>query len=131
MIPRPDRGTRPDPGAWPEELSRLDAAVYTAIAATPTPALDSAFRRLSRAADYSRLWLGSSVVLFALGGERGRRAAENGLASLVLTSTVVNLLLKPLGNRRRPDRDRHNVPSTRYVAMPRTKSWPSGHAASA
>jgi membrane-associated phospholipid phosphatase len=131
MIPPPDRGAPPDPGAWPDEFNRLDVAVYRAIAATPTPALDLAFRRLSRAADYSRLWLASSMVLFALGGERGRRAAENGLASIVLTSTVVNLLLKPLGNRRRPDRDTHNVPRTRHVAMPRSTSWPSGHAASA
>ena len=46
----------------------------------------------SRAANHSRLWLGCSALLAAGGGERGRRAAENGLASIALTSAVVNLV---------------------------------------
>jgi membrane-associated phospholipid phosphatase len=116
---------------WADELDRLDAAVYAAIAVTPTPVMDVALRRLSRAANYSRLWLGCSALLGACGGKRGRRAAENGLASIALTSAVVNLVLKPLGNRRRPDRHRYDVPVTRQVAMPRSTSWPSGHSASA
>ena len=70
-------------------------------------------------------------LLAAGGGERGRRAAENGLASIALTSAVVNLVLKPLGNRRRPDRHMYDLPVTRQVAMPRSTSWPSGHSASA
>jgi membrane-associated phospholipid phosphatase len=43
----------------------------------------------------------------------------------------VNLVLKPLGSRRRPDRYIYDVPVTRQVAMPRSTSWPSGHSASA
>ncbi|MDP9136077.1 MAG: phosphatase PAP2 family protein [Actinomycetota bacterium] len=82
-------------------------------------------------ANHSRLWLGCSALLAACGGERGRRAAENGLASIALTSAVVNLVLQPLGNRRRPDRQMYDVPVTRQVAMPRSTSWPSGHSASA
>jgi undecaprenyl-diphosphatase len=119
------------PSTWGDELNKLDLAVYAAIAVTPTPALDVALRRLSRAANHSRLWLGCSAVLAACGGERGRRAAENGLASIALTSAVVNLVLKPLGNRRRPDRQRYDVPIARQVTMPHSTSWPSGHAASA
>jgi membrane-associated phospholipid phosphatase len=121
----------PGLGEWRREFNSLDVAVYVAIAATPTPAMDVALRRLSRAADHSKLWLGSSAVLIALGGKRGRQGAENGLASVALTSAVVNLVLKPLGNRRRPDRDIHNVPLARHVAMPRSTSFPSGHSASA
>jgi membrane-associated phospholipid phosphatase len=116
---------------WADEMDRLDVAVYAAIAATPTPTLDVALRRLSHAANYSRLWLGCSALLVGFGGQRGRRAAENGLASVALTSAVVNLVLKPVGNRRRPDRDIHDVPVARHVAMPRSTSWPSGHSASA
>ena len=114
-----------------DELKRLDVAVYAAIAATPTPALDADFRQLSRAADHSKLWVASSAVLCAVGGKRGRRAAEDGLASVALTSAVVNLVLKPLGNRHRPDRSVYDVPVARQVTMPRSTSWPSGHAASA
>ena len=135
---RPPRSTRTVTDAtgrghpsWLEDADRLDLAVYAAIAATPTPAMDEALRRLSRAADHSKLWVGCSALLVAIGGRRGRRAAENGLASIALTSAVVNLGLKRLGNRRRPNRGAAEIPITRHVAMPRSTSWPSGHSASA
>ena len=105
-------------------------AVYAAVAATPTPKMDAAFRRLSLAANYSRLWLGCSALLAAFGGERGRRATQNGLAAIALSSGVVNVVLKPLGNRHRPDRDTQDVPVSRQVDMPSSTSWPSGHSAS-
>ena len=114
-----------------DELVRLDIAVYAAIAATPTPALDRGFRRLSRAADHSKLWLAGAAMLAGAGRAEGRRAAVNGVGSIALTSSVVNLVLKPLGARRRPDRSRHQIPVARQVAMPRSTSPPSGHAASA
>jgi PAP2 superfamily len=81
--------------------------------------------------DHSKVWLARAAVLTAAGGARGRRAAVNGLASTALTSAAVNLVLKPLGARRRPDRATHNIPVTRHVTMRRTTSFPSGHAASA
>ena len=77
---------------------------------TPTPGIDAALRRLSRAADRSRLWIACSALLAAFGGDRGRRAAITGLAAIGVTSAVVNLALKPLGNRRRPDRASYGVP---------------------
>ena len=117
--------------SWLEDAHRLDLAVYAAVAATPTPTMDEGLRRLSAAADRSKLWVGCSALLAAIGGRRGRRAAENGLASIALTTAVVNLGLKPLGNRRRPDRVTAEVPLTRQVRMPRSTSWPSGHSASA
>jgi undecaprenyl-diphosphatase len=121
----------PDPHGWWAEANSLDLAVYAAIAATPTPTLDGVFRQLSRVADDSKLWIASAAVLATVGGPVGRRAAVNGLASVAVTSAVVNLVLKPLGRRHRPDRATHHVPITRQVTMPRTTSFPSGHAASA
>jgi undecaprenyl-diphosphatase len=112
------------------ELNRLDTAVYAAIARTPTPGLDQALGRLSRAADFSKLWLGSASALAVFGGEQGGRAAGNGIASLALTSALVNAVLKPLWGRRRPERVKHRVPFARRVRMPKTRSFPSGHAAS-
>jgi membrane-associated phospholipid phosphatase len=53
------------------------------------------------------------------------------LASVGLTSAVVNGIVKPLAGRRRPDRATHRVPVGRQVKMPVTHSFPSGHAASA
>ena len=128
--PAAEHGT-PLARAWRDEPNKLDVAVYAAIAATPTPAMDAGLRELSRAADHARLWVTGAALLAALGGDRGRVAATNGVASIALASAVVNLMLKPLGDRHRPDRIAHAVPVTRQVTMPRSSSWPSGHAASA
>ena len=54
-----------------------------------------------------------------------------GLASLAVTSAVVNLGVKPLGRRRRPDRLAEEVPLARHVPMPASRSFPSGHTAAA
>jgi membrane-associated phospholipid phosphatase len=116
---------------WLEDAQRLDVAVYAAIARTPSPALDRAMSRLSRAADYSRLSLASAAALATLGGHDGRRAAVNGIASLAATAAIVNLVLKPLSKRRRPDRVAQEVPVARHVRMPVSRSFPSGHAAAA
>jgi membrane-associated phospholipid phosphatase len=121
----------PGPVRWLDDAQRVDVALYAAIAQTPTPTLDRAMARLSRAANYSRLSLVSAAVLAATGGRRGRRAASMGLASVAVTSSVVNIGLKPLGRRRRPDRAAEQVPVARHVRMPSSTSFPSGHSATA
>ena len=73
---------RPRRPRWVEDAERLDLAIYAAIARTPTPTLDVAMSRLSRAADYSRLSLTTAALLALAGGRTGRRAAAQGLASL-------------------------------------------------
>lgn len=119
------------PLAWLRDAQRIDAALYDAIARTPTPALDRAMARLSHAADYSRLSIASAAFLALARGPAGRRAATHGLTALGATSALVNLAVKPLGRRRRPDRTGVQVPTGRHVPMPRSTSFPSGHAASA
>ncbi|HEX6460809.1 MAG TPA: phosphatase PAP2 family protein [Thermoleophilaceae bacterium] len=117
--------------AWLQDAARIDVAVYAAIAATPSPSLDTAMGRLSRAADYSRLSFASAALLALAGGARGRRAAANGLLSVGATSAFVNVVIKPLGTRRRPDREANEVPFARHVPMPASSSFPSGHSAAA
>jgi membrane-associated phospholipid phosphatase len=69
------------------DVERLDLAVYAAIAATPSPALDSAMGRLTQAADHSKLW-------FAAAFPSGHGAAAfaaiplRALASVVAYSRV-------------------------------------------
>jgi membrane-associated phospholipid phosphatase len=118
-------------GSWLDEAERLDVAAYAAVAATPTPTLDRFMARLSRAADYSRLSLASAAILATAGGARGRRAAKIGLGSVAVTAAVVNLVVKPLGRRRRPERLAHGVPQARHIRMPISSSFPSGHSAAA
>ena len=119
---------------WAEalrELGAVDRAVYEAVADTPTPELDAPVRRLSNAANYSRLWLGIAAVIAVLGGRRGRRAALEGVLAIGVTSATVNLGIKPLAHRRRPDRTGPTMFAARQVPMPESTSFPSGHAASA
>ena len=66
-----------------------------------------------------------------VGGHRGRRAAATGLAGIAVTSLVVNQPMKLAGERARPDRQLLGVPERRWVPMPRSTSFPSGHSASA
>lgn len=122
---------RPGTPGWLVDAERVDVALYAAIAQTPTPSLDRAMSRLARAADHSRLSLSAAAVLAAAGGSRGRRAAAAGLSSIGVTATVVNFALKPIGRRRRPDRDLEGVPLARHVPMPASRSLPSGHSATA
>jgi undecaprenyl-diphosphatase len=112
------------------DAERLDLAVYAAIAATPTPALDIAMRRLSRTADHSKISLVASAILSVARGRGGRRSALDGLASAAATAVVINLAFKGVG-RRRPDPVAAGVRLARQVRMPKTTSFPSGHAASA
>lgn len=116
---------------WLEEAKVVDTAVYAAVAGTDTPRLDVAMRRLSGAADNSKIWFGAAALLAVGGGSGGRRAAKRGLASLALASAFANLVAKPLTTRRRPDREQLEVLERRHVPMPSTSSFPSGHAASA
>lgn len=116
---------------WMEEAERIDAALYATIAGTPTPALDKSMRRLSHAANYSRLSIIAAAALALTGGATGRRAARSGLASVAVTATVVNIAIKPLSRRRRPDRVAEEVPLKRQVRMPVSTSFPSGHSAAA
>jgi len=110
------------------ELAAVDQAVYSAVAATPTPSLDEPLRRLSNAANNSVLWLAIAAALGTLGGSAGRRAAVRGTIAIGVTSPLVNLAAKNAWSRRRPERadDTHG----RDVRMPTSASFPSGHAAS-
>jgi membrane-associated phospholipid phosphatase len=113
------------------QLGAVDRAVYQAVAATPTAALDDPVRRLSNAANRSRLWLGIAAAIALLGGRRGRRAALEGVVSIAVTSATVNLGMKSLHQRRRPVRSEANPSRYGHVRMSVPTSFPSGHAASA
>ena len=112
------------------ELGAVDRAIYSAVAATPTPSLDEPLRRLSNAANNSRLWLAIAAGLGAAGGGVGRRAAVRGAVAIGVTSALVNVAVKSTWSRQRPDQAGAGVPVWRNVPMPASTSFPSGHAAS-
>ncbi|MEY2419699.1 MAG: hypothetical protein QOG90_2379 [Actinomycetota bacterium] len=97
--------------------------------ATKTPGR-RAFSLLGNAAEGGKLWVAVAALL-ALGGNRGRRAAVEGLVALAASSAVTNGPLKSVTRRRRPGYGlgRFLVPQTGRA--PKSSSLPSSHAASA
>ncbi|MET9676683.1 phosphatase PAP2 family protein [Streptomyces sp. NPDC006482] len=112
------------------DLRAVDGAVYAAVAATPTPTLDTRLRRLSTAANHSKISLTVAAVLALVPG-RPRRAALAGAGAIAVASASANLLGKRLVRRPRPDREAARVVVGRHVPMPESASFPSGHTASA
>ena len=113
-----------------QELEATDLAVYRAVATSPTPRLDRLTRQLSQAANNSVLWFAIAAALATVPGAP-RRAAVVGAVSIGITSAAVNVALKPVLPRPRPDRLAASVPFARHVRMPLSTSFPSGHSASA
>ncbi|MGM1079234.1 phosphatase PAP2 family protein [Streptomyces sp. H28] len=126
----PSDGLRRVASAVLGDLRAVDGALYAAVAATPTPTLDRALRRLSHAADHSKISFAIAGAL-ALGGSRPRRAALAGVGAVAVASASANLLGKRLVHRDRPDREAARVTVDRHVPMPTSASFPSGHTASA
>ena len=110
-----------------ERARKLDRRLMARALAARSPVLDPLLVRLTRAANYSRLWLGIAALLALLGGARGRRAARRGVWSIALAATVANGPAKLLVRRRRPVRA--SLPA--LIRVPRSTSFPSGHSASA
>ncbi|MBC3844438.1 phosphatase PAP2 family protein [Streptacidiphilus sp. 4-A2] len=108
----------------------LDSAVYAAVAASETPALDRGLRRLSTAADHSKISL-TTAGLMALCPGRTRHAALLGVAAVGVASATSNLVGKQLIRRPRPDRAAAGSSTERHVPMPASASFPSGHTAAA
>ena len=126
-------------GAWSSRraasllrrLAGYDRAVYRSVAQMHAPLLDEPLRRVSDFANFSKPWFLIASVLALLGGPPGRRAAVTGLAAVGTASLVVNQPMKMAGERHRPDRVGLGVPPHRWVRMPSSTSFPSGHSASA
>ena len=113
-------------------LHAADQDAYLRVAALPMhPAFERAVAGLSSAADHSKISIAVAGGLAVFGGRDGGRSAVEGLAAIAVTSAVVNLGLKPLRRRARPDRAVLEVPSARHVRLPESSSFPSGHTASA
>jgi hypothetical protein len=84
------------------KVTAADIAIMARIAAADSPVLDRALPAISRAANYSRLWLGIAAGLAASESKWGRRAALRGVAGIAIASATTNVLGKGLVRRLRP-----------------------------
>lgn len=105
----------------------LDERIYRRLA-RESGWLNRTLVPLGKSADRSVLWMIVALVLAGTGGRRGRRGALRGTASVALTSALVNMPLKTIAGRSRPQ---GTSVRTRYGRIPTTSSFPSGHSASA
>lgn len=108
-------------------MRRVDERLMSGATRARSPALDSSLVAITRAANYSKLWLLIAGAMAVLGGQRGRAAAERGLIGIGIAAAVANGPAKLLVRRRRPFRRSAPV----LIPMPRSSSFPSGHSAAA
>ncbi|HYX96784.1 MAG TPA: phosphatase PAP2 family protein, partial [Geodermatophilus sp.] len=106
-----------------------DARLHSLVGGLPDTPADAWLRRLTTAADHGRLWMAVGALLSLRRGAL-RRGAVRGLASMAVSSGVVNAALKPVFGRRRPDLGAHPVHRLLHEPLT-THSFPSGHSSSA
>lgn len=107
-------------------LGRMDHRLLAAAVQQRSPVTDQVMTTASGMANRSMLWLAMSGVLAATGRRRARTAAASGLLGIGIAATLVNGPLKFAWRRDRPPGG-----SEPLLPLPRTFSFPSGHAASA
>jgi membrane-associated phospholipid phosphatase len=105
----------------------LDRRLMRRSFRTRSSALDRTLVAITRAANYSRLWLLLAGVLVLFGGRGGRRAARRGLIAIAIGAAVANGPAKLFVRRRRPFSPSHPT----LIRTPRSTSFPSGHTAAA
>src|ERR1700756_5399913 len=113
---------------WPamkRSLLHIDRRLIRISDRHRSPLLDDVFTGASQVANRALLWFALAGMLAASGGRRGKRAATNGLVGIAIASALANGPLKLTVRRARPS---GRAP---LVRLPRTTSFPSGHAASA
>jgi undecaprenyl-diphosphatase len=108
-------------------VQRLDQRLMRRSTLARSVPLDRGLVGITRAANYSRIWLILAGALALLGGQRGQRAAGRGIVALAIAAAVANGPAKLLVRRRRPF---WSSRPTR-IRMPRSTSFPSGHSATA
>jgi undecaprenyl-diphosphatase len=110
-------------------LRLWDARLHAFIGRLPTTPADRWLRRLSTYANHGRLWLVLGALLSLRKGPL-RRGAIRGIGSLAVSSALVNVVLKRIFGRVRPDLE--NLQSHRRLRRePGSLSFPSGHSSSA
>jgi len=122
-------GLGPAKLSWPTAVHRWDSAVdgYFEAHLRGRPPLDLLMYAASAAGDHSMVWLALAGVEGWRTGQGGR-ALLRGAAAFGAESVLVNGLVKLAFRRRRPE---STGPRPLPLRIPRTSSFPSGHASAA
>lgn len=119
------------PSGWPgfEAVSRFDDAVdgFFETHLRGRPGLDRLMYAASAAGDHSAIWMGLAALQVWRSGSGWRPLLTAG-ALLGAESALVNGLVKLAFRRERPETA---APRPLHLRIPRTSSFPSGHASAA
>src|SRR5271168_4584790 len=108
-------------------VQHLDRRLMKRSFSARSPALDHPLVAITKAANYSRLWLLIAGALAVFKGRQGQRAAGRGLIAIAIAAAVANGPAKLLVRRQRP----YSRFRPALIRMPRSTSFPSGHTAAA
>ncbi|MGW7196109.1 phosphatase PAP2 family protein [Streptomyces chryseus] len=111
------------------DLQRLERRLTRSAASWESPWARQVLPAVESAAERTKLWWGAALALAALGGASQRRAAAEGVASMLAAQLIANGVCKPLYERRRPPADM--LPHNGAEERPDSSSFPSGHTAAA
>ncbi|WP_345665564.1 phosphatase PAP2 family protein [Streptomyces venetus] len=110
-------------------LREADRVVTQRVAFRIPPSVGKVLSAVEETAESTKLWCGAAAAMASLGGWRGRKAAVNGLAALVLAQLISNGLCKQVADRPRPPKEW--FPHDEVDDRPDSSSFPSGHTAAA
>ena len=110
-----------------QTLQSIDLALLRWLTPWHTPTLDSVMSWISSAGGAGTVWLLLGMVAFI--SPRHRAAAWRVFLTIALAYAVVDAVIKPLAARERPS-IRAYAPPRDLPPLPRSFSFPSGHAAS-
>jgi undecaprenyl-diphosphatase len=112
-------------------LGRADRRLLAGAIRHRNPAANRVMTTASLLANRSVLWAAAAGLLSSTGRRRPRTAATSGLLGIGVASTLVNGPLKFAWRRDRPPLLVGGHAGEPLLPLPRTFSFPSGHAASA
>jgi undecaprenyl-diphosphatase len=116
------------PAALLEAIGRFDLAAFRWLRAHHSPLLDSIMAGLSDIARGGAIWIALACLVALLQPRRWRAVVQVVLA-IVVAFLLTDYLAKPYFNRSRPFE--MDASSRVYGYKPTTRSFPSGHSASA
>ncbi len=111
------------------DFQALDRQLTRRAASWDSPWARQVLPAVESAAEKTKLWWGTALVMAATGGHTERRAAAAGLAGMLTAQVIGNAGCKQLYERRRPPLEM--IPHDDAEDRPDSSSFPSGHTAAA
>ncbi|MEW2574915.1 phosphatase PAP2 family protein [Streptomyces syringium] len=112
-----------------DDFRRLDRRLTRRVASWDSAGARQVLPAVESAAEGTKLWWGTALVMTVVGGRSERTAAAAGVVSMLASQLIANAVCKQLYARRRPPGEL--IPHDGVEDRPDSSSFPSGHTAAA